>query len=310
MRAYGLAVVTLSVVLAMSCVLVAEPAEEPASKPPDQAPAVKPEQPPAPPAATTPAPPAPAPSAAPAPPGAEAVKAVVTAVKGSVEYRTGTDKPWQPLAQGTELSGDSEISTGLNGEAVINIGLQAEVTVKRLTQVRIAELAKTDKANVTHLEVKYGALKAKVEKGTVANDFRVKTASFSLSVTGTDVHEIKWYRGFGGTTTMGNTGVSYFAAPAEHYGAMSLRPTEETDDQLTEPAWLETLNQRTNTGMPGYPMQEYYSAVFRNVPRLSSWELIRPDNPAEFINRFGPQEVTPPPVVPPQFREPQKPEPF
>ena len=82
-------------------------------------------------------------------------KATVISTQGAAEYREGPAKPWQKVALGQELLGSAEISTGLTGEVLLRLDTDAEVTVRRLTQVRITQLEKTDRANVTQLDIQY-----------------------------------------------------------------------------------------------------------------------------------------------------------
>ena len=199
------------------------------------------------------------------------VKVTVVAVKGSVEYREGPGQPWKKATKGLELTGNAEISTGLTGEAVLKFDTSADVTVRRLTQVRIAQLEKTERANVTKLDVKYGILKAKIKKGTLANDFKVKTARFSLSVTGTDIASVGFYKGFGGHTQMGGHGSVMMHGKM---GPMSLGAGEGSDDKGTPPTDKSKKKQHTNTTFTGTTKTEKKIAGRRGrgMPQFTLWE--------------------------------------
>ena len=80
-------------------------------------------------------------------------KATVISTKGAAEYREGPGKPWQKIAVGQELTGNAEVSTGLTGEVVLELDTDAEVTVRRLTQMSITQLRKTDQANITEVNI-------------------------------------------------------------------------------------------------------------------------------------------------------------
>ena len=237
-----------------------------------------------------------APTPAPAAVRVGPVQATVISTKGSAEYRDGVGKPWKKVTVGAKLAGNSEISTGLAGEVVLRLDTNAEITIRRLTQVRIARLEKTDRANITKLDVKYGRLKANVKKGTLANDFKVKTARFSLSVTGTDISSIGFYRGFGGHVQMGSHGSIVMNG---QMGPMPLGAGQSSDDKGTPPIGNTQKDQRTNMNMMGWTKWEQKAAFFSNSP-MSPWEKLRPDNPGMLPGQkkpFMPQPMTPTPTL-------------
>ena len=179
------------------------------------------------------------------PPVKEAEKLVVTAakpapktatvtvatVKGSVEVRPSAEGAWQPAKVGMKLGPKWWISTGLRGQALLRFEDNSEVLVQRLTEMEIGEFSRTPDKVKTRLNMKYGAVRVHVKKGTAANDFQVTSPTATASVKGTKIEEMSYYRGLGGKIRMGSEGKArYKVNPTTTVG-----PGETTDDKGTSP---------------------------------------------------------------------------
>lgn len=205
-------------------------------------------------------PPAPAPVPAPAPAVAPAGDVTVAEMTGSVDVRPKADQPWGPGAVGMKLGPDWEVSTGMQGQALLRFADKSEVLVRRLTQMKISDFSKAGDVTKTKIEMKYGDLRAQVKKGTAPQDFQVKATTYTLSVGGTEIQEISYYKGQGGMVRMGVEGKSNVHVNP----TLSLYADESTDDQLTDPLWFAKMDSWTPLGFPGWTFEELYSTAWHD----------------------------------------------
>ena len=197
-------------------------------------------------------------------------------MRGSVEVRPGADKPWFPARPAQVLGIDWEISTGLNGEALLRFADNSEVRVKRLTEMTIADFRRDAKVVTTRLNIEYGAVEVNVRKGTQANDFQVKSPTYSLSVAGTEVKEISFYDGYGGMVRMGSRGkVVVKVNPTRGIG-----PGETTDDKLTSPIIFAKKSSWVPLNIPGYTGGEQKSSLEQGVAGAGTYDKLRSSSPS------------------------------
>jgi hypothetical protein len=238
----------------------------------------------------------------PAAPTKGATGAVVTVaeVKGGVEVRPGADKPWVPATVGMKLGSEWEISTGLRGQAVLHFEDNSDIVVQRLTQMKIGEFTKTSGEVKTRIDLKYGAVRVQVKKGTAANDFKVSSPTATASVTGTKIEELSYYRGMGTQFRMGSEGhVEFHVNPT-----MNVGPGEHTDDHLTNPIVFAIMGVWVPIGFPGYTPEETGSSFWHHTQFEGVWFNLNPSNPsnANQGTEGGPPPThltTPPPPPPP-----------
>ena len=263
------------------------------------------------------APAAPAPAAAPAipvsapkaaeikeAPAAGATTVTVADLKGSVDVRPSADKAWTPATVGMKLASDWEISTGVNGRALLRFEDNSEVLVQRLTEMKISEFSRTPAEVKTRLQMKYGAVRIQVKKGTAANDFRVASPTGTASVQGTKIEEFSYYRGLGGRLVMGNEGsAQYHVNPT-----MTVGPGQMTNDHLVDPATFAKQAGWVPVNFTGYTPEETKSSFWRGTLGEGVWSKLVPTNPSN-TNQFN-QSFPPPPPPPPPPSPPKPPEPF
>ena len=206
--------------------------------------------------------------------GAEQVTLVEK--KGSVDVRSAADRPWSPAKAGQVLGVDWEISTGINAQALLRFADNSEVTVKRLTEVRIADFRFAANVVKTDVRLKYGGLRLDVRKGTQANDFKVQTPVYLVGVAGTEVQEVSYYNGYGGKIRMGDEGVA----------RVSVNPTrrvvagETTDHNLTSPIVYGKLGSWVPVNFPGYTPKEFQTSFWWGTTGPGAFDNLRSNNPS------------------------------
>ena len=211
-------------------------------------------------------------------------------MRGGVEVRSGADKPWSPARPAQVLDIDWEISTGINGEALLRFADNSEVRVKRLTEMKIADFRRDAKVVTTRLNMKYGAVEINVRKGTQANDFQVKSPTYSLSVAGTKVKEISFYNGYGGMVRMGSEGKAVMKVnPTRGIG-----PGETTNDKLISPIIFAKRSSWVPLNIPGYTGGEQKSSMEQGVAGAGAYDKLRSSSPSN-SNVWQPvrQDATP-----------------
>jgi hypothetical protein len=237
-------------------------------------------------------------------PAAGATAVTVADLKGSVDVRPSADKPWAPATVGMKLSSDWEISTGVNGQALLRFEDNSEVLVQRLTEMKISEFSRTPAEVKTRLQMKYGAVRIQVKKGTAANDFRVASPTGTASVQGTKIEEFSYYRGLGGRILMGSEGsAQYHVNPTMTIGAGQM-----TNDQLVDPATFAKLAGWVPVNFTGYTPEETKSSFWRETLGEGVWNNLVSSNPSN--SNLNNQSFPLPPPPPPPTQAPKPPEPF
>lgn len=117
------------------------------------------------------------------------LKVTVKEVKGVAQRLVAGEKPqWVALKAGERLDEATVIRTGFRTRVVLAFADNSEVIVDRATKMGIAEFRKEGPVTKTRLGLKYGSLRASVEKARGPNDFHVATPVAILAVTGTSGH--------------------------------------------------------------------------------------------------------------------------
>ncbi|MCK5114350.1 MAG: FecR domain-containing protein [Phycisphaerae bacterium] len=124
----------------------------------------------------------------------------VESVKGSANkcsVKEGKGS-WTPVKVGDKLDEFSLIRTGLGAEVVIVFNDRAKFTVKAATKIGIATVRKSGGVYQAKLGLKYGAMKASIDRTKGQNDFRVATPVGALAVEGSRANfAFSADRGFG-----------------------------------------------------------------------------------------------------------------
>lgn len=135
-----------------------------------------------------------APSAAPAAPAAagqaapdaQALKALFIEVNGKVQWRSGSDQPWQNAKVDDVVTSGAEVRTGLKSFAALRVGDNATALIDAGTMFQMPSVVKDGDTLRTTVSVKSGRADFKVDKVGLANDFKVVTPSTTLAVRGTE----------------------------------------------------------------------------------------------------------------------------
>ena len=117
-------------------------------------------------------------------------KIIVESVEGIARYKVG--KEWRDLKQGQKLNDTTVILTGFSGRVVLHFRDETRVTVRSATKMGIREYSNTGKITKTRIDLKQGAIKAKVDSTRAPNDFRVNVHGTILAVTGTGGEITYW----------------------------------------------------------------------------------------------------------------------
>jgi len=138
----------------------------------------------------------PAPKTATRPAGKPLV-VIVQEVKGAAQrLLPGTKSKWVPLKVGDRLDELTVIRTGLGARVVLRFADNSQVVINRATKMGIREFRKEGDVTKTRLGLKYGSIRAKVEKARGPSDFRVTTPVATLAVAGTS-GEVAYMGDFG-----------------------------------------------------------------------------------------------------------------
>ncbi len=152
----------------------------PAADPPD-APPVAPDAPPV--APDAPVAPPDAPDAEANPEG-QALKIVLVAAQGTVQFRLTEEQPWQRAVVGMDLPIGAEIRTGLRSICQFTIDENHTITLDRLGVVKVLDAIRKDGRVKTDVGMKYGRTQYQVETGAAEHDARVHAPSATLAVRG------------------------------------------------------------------------------------------------------------------------------
>ena len=113
----------------------------------------------------------------------ESIRLISTS--GIVQVRTSQTGNWLKAVQGQNLKTGYFIYTGFNSTAVIQTD-NAKIEVKALSQASVSTLVATKENIETDIYLKYGKVKAEVEKSDdVRTVFKVRSTNSTASVRGT-----------------------------------------------------------------------------------------------------------------------------
>ena len=147
-----------------------------------------------------------APAPAPAP-----LKATVVSVTGIAEKRLASqpNSKWEPIKVGDVLGPLTMIRTGLGAKVTLKFAERSTLTVKSGTKIGISDCYKKGRLVRTHLGLKYGSIRTKVDRSRGPNDFKVATPVATLSIRGSGGHTaFSGDRGFGHGTDTGSYNVT------------------------------------------------------------------------------------------------------
>lgn len=160
------------------------------------------------------------------------VTATVVSVSGGAQKMQAADEDggWQALAAGEKLGELTVIRTGLRSKVVLKFADRAEVTIGSGTKIGIGEARSKEKLTRTHLGLKYGSVRAKVDSKAGPSDFRVQTPVATLSIRGSESH-------FGYTCDGGARGESLAGLLSLRAGGRrrTINPGEQIGDRLRLP---------------------------------------------------------------------------
>jgi hypothetical protein len=179
-RHVAAAVLTFALVAAGGAAMGAPEPQKAAKPKPQEAVAAAPPQPQDAPAAAPKAPPA-------AAPAAEALKAKVASVTGAAQrlvVGAAGQRTWVALKAGDMLDELTVIRTGLRSRVVLQLADRGEVVVNSATKIGIGQFRKEGATVTTRLGLKYGTIRARVERAHGPNDFQVATPTITASVGG------------------------------------------------------------------------------------------------------------------------------
>jgi len=121
-----------------------------------------------------------------APAATSAGTVTVTSVSGPAQ-KMDTSQPeptWQPLAAGDTLGEKTLIRTGLRTKLVLRFEDRGEVTLTGPGKMGISQFRPRRRSTTTRLGLKYGTVRASVDRTQGPHDFRVSTPVATLSVRG------------------------------------------------------------------------------------------------------------------------------
>lgn len=123
----------------------------------------------------------------PAAPQGDQLQATVVSVKGRAQKRDASEanSKWTPLKAGDKLGAMTLVRTGLGTKVVLNLAGRGEVTLGSGTKVGIGQFAKRGQTVQTRLGLKYGSMRASVDRTRGPTRFQVTTAQATASVRGT-----------------------------------------------------------------------------------------------------------------------------
>jgi len=121
------------------------------------------------------------------------MKITVASVTGIAHKRAAPNAKWTPLKANETLNELAIIRTGLGAKVILNLGDRGKVTVRSATKVGITEFTKTGQHVKARLGLKYGSMRAKVDRARGTSDFSVATPVATLSVRGTEGDIWLWW---------------------------------------------------------------------------------------------------------------------
>lgn len=116
----------------------------------------------------------------------DTLQATVVSVSGAAQQRNADDPDakWTPIRAGQVLGERTLIRTGLGAKLVLRMADRSEVTVRSAAKIGIRDCRKEGDVARMGVGLKYGTVKAKVNRAAGPNDFRIHTPVATLSVRG------------------------------------------------------------------------------------------------------------------------------
>jgi len=169
-----------------------------------------------------------APATAPAEEGTP-LQVTVKAVEGVAQRLVpGTRDQWVALKVGDQLDETTIIRTGFRTRVVLTFADRAEIVVRRATKMGIGGFRQDGQVTRARLGIKYGAIRAQVEKARGLSDFRITTPVSTLAITGTS-GELAYMADFGYRLRCGDgTWTCQVGGKTRH-----VEPTEQTSSTMT-----------------------------------------------------------------------------
>jgi hypothetical protein len=177
----------------------------------------------------------------------DTLQATVVSVSGSAQQRNGADPnaKWKPIRAGQILGEQTLIRTGLGAKLVLRMADRSEVTVKSAAKIGIRDCRKEGDVARMGVGLKYGTVKAKINRAAGPNDFRIHTPVATLSVRGSE-GTTSYSAGFGMQfhskqstwnvrTSRGSKGVPQGASTDGNLTANRELAARKTDSKLSDP---------------------------------------------------------------------------
>ena len=186
----------------------------------------------------------------------------VESVRGSVSKCATSEgkNNWTPVKVGDKLDEFVVIRTGLGSQVVLVFEDRAKFTVKSASKIGIATVRKSDGVFRAKLGLKYGAMKASIDRSNGENDFRVATPVGALAVRGSRANfAFSTDRGFG---IHSNQSVWHFRT--NNNRSRKVSPGGRTNSNLDSTNQIVTKKLNTHVGDPFgglTPSEQYYLNV-------------------------------------------------
>jgi len=173
----------------------------------------------------------------------EPLSATVKAVEGVAQRLVpGTRAKWIALKVGDELEERTVIRTGFRTRVVLDFGARGVITIRHPTKMGIAAFYQDGEVMRARLGIKYGSIRARVEKARGQSDFRVATPVSTLAITGT-AGDLAYVADFGYRLLCSDgTWTCRVGQRTRH-----VKPTERTDSTMTRN--VETVKAAAAPGM-------------------------------------------------------------
>jgi len=159
---------------------------------------------------------------------AEPLVVTVKSVTGPAERMTaGADEGWVQLKAGDKLGELTLIRTGFGARVELAFADNSTAVVRRATKMGISQFRKQAQVTRTQVGLKYGSVRADIDKARGPSDFRVRTAVATAAAQGTGGLAKFDETGMGMTSTESNWLVTNAT------GGLDLAAGEHTNGRLT-----------------------------------------------------------------------------
>src|SRR5258707_2269913 len=112
----------------------------------------------------------------------------VSAVEGTVQYRTAEDQPWKTCTIGLQLGEGAEFRTGMRSAVQFTLPPNQTITLDRLGTIKVLQAIKQHDAYKTDVGMKYGRTRYEVQAAGIEHESTVRTPNSTLAVRGTGVN--------------------------------------------------------------------------------------------------------------------------